>query len=481
MIGSRTSAAALVAATAAAASLVALPADAGVARTRATVTLQVVPRGQGRVTSSVPDAAAGSTSCKVSEEPDDCRWTFAAGTAVVLSAKPDPGATFARWSTPDCPGTGDCKLTLDGDTSIVALFGKLTLSVDTSGAGDGDLVTSAPAGISCPPTCAADFDAGATVTLTVATGAGSTFTSFPYGCTSTNGRVCTTTVLDQPQSVGAKFNGSQGPQEPAVVKVTVKVAKSGDGAGRVTATGLDCGGVCSASFPYGTLAGFTAAADSGSLFDGWGGICASNLDLRCTLPVGPITSVRPRFRKDAPPGPPGALTVAAPTATSLTVSWGAATDDVGVKAYELYVGADAAPRVSTGALTATIGGLDCGKTYALAVLAVDGSGNRSARTSAQASTARCAPPPLHVDLIRGSVVRRRLVVRFRATAATRGSASLAVGGRAGRPAGIKVRAGVNSLSFALPRGAAGRARVVLRLVDPAGGTRTVSWLFRVKA
>src|SRR5207245_5003240 len=94
----------------------------------------------------------GSTSCDQNQEADACAWTFTKGTTLVLSAKPDTsqGAKFAGWSSSDCPGTGECRLTLDDDQSIGALFSKLTLSVDTTGDKDGDLVTSDPAGISCP-------------------------------------------------------------------------------------------------------------------------------------------------------------------------------------------------------------------------------------------------------------------------------------------------------------------------------------------
>src|SRR2546425_6540933 len=153
----RKDAAALAVAAATAAGLLTLP--AGAARGDATVVLQVVPRGNGTVSSSVPDRTTGSTSCTHNQEPSSCSWTFAKGAAVVLSAKPAAGATFAGWSTPDCQGTGDCRLTLDDDQSVAALFSKLTLSVDPSGAKPGDLVTSSPAGINCPDTCSADFDA----------------------------------------------------------------------------------------------------------------------------------------------------------------------------------------------------------------------------------------------------------------------------------------------------------------------------------
>jgi hypothetical protein len=282
-----------------AAGLLALPAGARVAD--ATVAVQVVPRGPGTVSTSIADQTTGSTSCTQNQEPGDCKWTFPQGAAVVLSAKPSPGSTFAGWSTPDCPGTGDCHPTIDADQTIVALFSKLTLTVGTSGAMTGDVITSSPAGISCPPTCSFDFDAKSAVTLTVKTAAGSTLTSFPYGCTSVTGATCTVTMLDDPQSVGVKLNGSPGPQAPAVVNVTVRLGKTGNGTGRISATGIDCGTVCFASLPYGTLARLTALPDAGSGFADWGGICNPDTDTSCSLPIGPITLVRPKFVKLAPP------------------------------------------------------------------------------------------------------------------------------------------------------------------------------------
>ena len=65
--------------------------------------------------------------------------------------------------------------------------------------------------------------------------------------------------------------------------------KTGDGTGRVTATGLDCGGTCSAKFKYGKLERFTVVPDRGSLFGGWGGICAAD-----RTRVAPFRSARSR-------------------------------------------------------------------------------------------------------------------------------------------------------------------------------------------
>src|SRR4051812_21588244 len=204
------------------AAVLATPAGAGFLAARADVTLQVVPRGTGTVTS---DAATGSRVCAASQEPGDCKWTFPSGTTIALTPKPTSGTSW-RWSVPDCAANTVCRLTLDADTSLSVLIGKLTLSVQTSGAGAGDTVTSNPPGIDCGDTCEAAFDAGTTVTLTVA---GNGFTSFPFGCVTVNARTCTVTVLDEPQSVGVKFNGEQGPVAPPVVQVRVRVAKSGDG------------------------------------------------------------------------------------------------------------------------------------------------------------------------------------------------------------------------------------------------------------
>lgn len=456
----RKDAAALAVAAATAVGLLTVPAGASVgANADTTVALQVVPRGNGSVSTSVPDRTTGSTTCTQNQEPNACSWTFAKGAAVVLSAKPGAGATFAGWSTPDCPGTSDCKLTLDDDQSVVALFSKLTLSIDTTGARTGDLVTSSPAGISCPDKCSADFDAKSTVRLTVTTGSGSTLTSFPYGCASVDGATCTVTMLDDPQFVGVKFNNAAGPTQPDVVNVTVTVGKTGDGTGRVTAAGLDCGNVCFASFPYGTLARFSAAPDTGSLFGGWGGLCASDSAPRCSLPIGPITLVRPKFVKAGPPSAPASLT-AASTSSSITLSWGASQADLGLKDYEVFLGSEPSPRVSTSATSATLDGLACGTTFTVSVEAVDTAGTPSSRASLQVATSAC---PLGVQLVGSSLSRGRLVLRLKAASAAKGTATLFLNGKQVARRVVSLRAGADALSFKLPRSSGGRhARLVLR-------------------
>ena len=91
----------------------------------------------------------------------------------------------------------------------------------------------------------------------------------------------------------------------------------------------------------------------------------------------------------AAPSAPGALTKTGSTQTSISVSWGASTDNVGVAGYGLYRnGSSTGTSAST---STTFGGLACGSSYALGVDAYDASGNRSGSTSLTAATSACPP------------------------------------------------------------------------------------------
>jgi hypothetical protein len=310
----------------------------------------------------------------------------------------------------------------------------------------------------------------------------STLTSFPFGCTSVEGNVCVVTMLDDPQTVGVKFNNAEGPNSPDLVEVAVRVRKAGDGSGRVTAAGLDCGGTCLAKFKYGRLELFSVAADRGSIFDGWGGICASEREPRCRLPIGPITLIRPKFVKEAPPSAPGALNTSAVTETSITFAWGASTDDTGVVKYDVFVGTEPAPRLSTTTPTATVAGLACGTEYEIAVQAVDAADNRSTRTNGRLSTALC---PLRVQFLRGKVVRskavRRLVMQLKSSVSTRGSGTFFVGGKQIARKGVVLRTGTNAIGFRMPPGAGlRRVRALLRLAEPSGGVKTLTFRMTVR-
>ena len=90
-----------------------------------------------------------------------------------------------------------------------------------------------------------------------------------------------------------------------------------------------------------------------------------------------------------PPTAPAGLQVLSATASSITVSWLASTDNVGVTGYGLYRGGTSTG--TTTATTATFSGLACGTSYALSVDAYDAAGNHSTQATVGWTTSACAP------------------------------------------------------------------------------------------
>ena len=101
------------------------------------------------------------------------------------------------------------------------------------------------------------------------------------------------------------------------------------------------------------------------------------------------------------PTAPGNLQVASATQTGISVTWTAATDNVAVTGYTLYLNGS---KVGTTSQTSySYSGLSCGTTYTLAVAANDAAGNASSQASALSPTSACpdttppaSPTNLHV-------------------------------------------------------------------------------------
>jgi hypothetical protein len=158
------------------------------------------------------------------------------------------------------------------------------LSIAKSGGGTGT-VTSAPAGIDCGATCASNFDAGTSVTLTATPGAGSVFAGWSgSGCSGTG--TCTLSV-SAATAVTAAFD---------IQQFAVTVSRTGAGSGTVTSlpAGINCGATCASSFNSGTPLTLTANADAGSVFVGWTGAGCSGTGT-CTLTVSAATAVTAEF------------------------------------------------------------------------------------------------------------------------------------------------------------------------------------------
>jgi len=105
-----------------------------------------------------PGSAASSRIRRPSICPGSCEARFPEGTAVTLSATPDPLSRFARFDG-SCGGAG-CSLTLSADAAIVARFEPRRYQVVDLGLPSGGS-WSAPAGISRKGTLVAGTWGGA--------------------------------------------------------------------------------------------------------------------------------------------------------------------------------------------------------------------------------------------------------------------------------------------------------------------------------
>jgi hypothetical protein len=102
--------------------------------------------------------------------------------------------------------------------TITVTLPKFTLTVAKSGRGSGT-VTSSSGGIECGATCAADFDAGTSVTLTATATAGSTFAGWSGACSGFGS--CTVTV-DAAKTATATFDQTLQPPPAKCVVPNVK-------------------------------------------------------------------------------------------------------------------------------------------------------------------------------------------------------------------------------------------------------------------
>ncbi|MGW2788812.1 glycosyl hydrolase family 18 protein [Streptomyces sp. NPDC001251] len=98
-----------------------------------------------------------------------------------------------------------------------------------------------------------------------------------------------------------------------------------------------------------------------------------------------VTTVDPAS-DPVPPGAPGDPRATAKTSTSVTLAWGAATDNIGVVAYDVYRDGALATTVAAPATTATVPGLTPSTTYSFTVRARDAADNASAPSAALAVT-----------------------------------------------------------------------------------------------
>jgi PKD repeat protein len=224
--------------------------------------LKVTKLGSGSGTISGP-----GISC-----PGDCEEEFTEGTAVELTAAPGGEAEFVKWGGA-CTGSGACKVTMSAAREVSGEFKstvkpKFKLKVLRTGtAAASGKVTSTPVGISCAPTCEAEYESGTEVTLAESVTGEAEFVKWGGACTGSG--ACKVT-MSAAKEVTAEFK--------AVVKSKFKltVTRSGDGSGTVSSGDgqIDCGADCEGEYESGAKVTLTATPASGSEFKGWNGACS---------------------------------------------------------------------------------------------------------------------------------------------------------------------------------------------------------------
>ncbi len=118
----------------------------------------------------------------------------------------------------------------------------------------------------------------------------------------------------------------------------------------------------------------------------------------------PISADFTPLTDSTPPSAPSGLSTTGSTATSLTVTWTASSDNIGVVGYGRY--RDGTLLSTAAGTTFTYTGLACGTSYTIAVDAADAAGNRSTATQITASTAACgdtSPPSVPSGLVVSAV------------------------------------------------------------------------------
>jgi Divergent InlB B-repeat domain len=230
--------------------------------------------GFGAVPSGAPHECTPPNGHHVCDSPNDLMYPINAGGAIedeILDLNHD-----------DYYGTGR-----SNDTRSSPFLSHLDtprFASNVALAGTGRVDSDLP-GVGCTSSCAAEWDAGTSFTLTASPADGERFVGWSGACTG-NG-TCSLT-MDAQRSVTATF-------APELVRFTLRASIKGKG--RVTSSplGISCPTRCTSSFDSGTSLRLSAKPAKGYRFAGWTGSCKGRG--ACVVALTADASVKATFAK----------------------------------------------------------------------------------------------------------------------------------------------------------------------------------------
>ena len=230
-----------------------------------------------------------------------CSEELLIGATVTLSGTAAEGSNFLGFESSDatdCPATGDCTITLSGDTTVTGRFEEgpttATITVVNESVRSGGGTITSDTGINCGAVCTETLELGTMVTFSGTALGGSDFLGFD----TSDGTVCPamgdcTITLSANTTITGRFDGG-----PVMSTLTVVIEGRREGDGDVVSnTSINCGSSCSETIVHGTDVTLMAVPGPGSQFVGFessdGTACAAMAD--CTISISEDTIVTARF------------------------------------------------------------------------------------------------------------------------------------------------------------------------------------------
>jgi hypothetical protein len=232
-------------------------------------------------TGTVADPAQGlncSATCPI--DVDD-------GASLTVTAQPGTGQELINWTGPCTGAATSCTFVATQDVALGANFdpSSFLLSVQIT-AGQGEVFIDGTAFCSMG-TCGRNLPRAVPITLTATPASGYRFTGWTGGgCTGTDPCVVPMTGAAQVQAAFAQID-------------TLTVTPPSGG--RITGSGIDCGTVCSMTYPQPTAVLLQVAPNEDKSFAGWTGACSGTAPT-CSITVTGSTPVAATFT-DFPMGP----------------------------------------------------------------------------------------------------------------------------------------------------------------------------------